>query len=132
VRAPLDGKVLQVNVRPGEYVGGAPGRALIVLGDTGNTVRVRVDIDGPDIPRYRPGAPARATPRGSPETSYALRFVRVEPYVVPKKSLTGDSTERVDTRVLQVIYALDFTAQPVYVGQQVDVFIDVSGPGKDG
>jgi hypothetical protein len=128
VRAPLDGNVLQVNVRPGERVGGPPGRPLIVLGDTQNTVHVRVDIDGPDIPRYRPGAPARATPRGSPGTSYALRFVRVEPYVVPKKSLTGDSTERVDTRVLPVIYALDFTTQPVYVGQQVDVFIDLSGP----
>jgi hypothetical protein len=44
--------------------------------------------------------------------------------VIPKKSLTGESTERVDTRVLQVIYSFqhaDF--KDVYVGQQVDVFI---------
>jgi len=33
--------------------------------------------------------------------------VRFEPYVVPKRSLTGDSTERVDTRVLQAIYSFD-------------------------
>jgi hypothetical protein len=48
----------------------------------------------------------------------------VEPFVVPKKSLTGDSTERVDTRVLQVIYRIDDKNVPVFVGQQMDVFID--------
>jgi HlyD family secretion protein len=55
-----------------------------------------------------------------------LTFVRVVPYVVPKKSLTGDRSERVDTRVLQVIYALEPGEKSVYVGQQLDVFIDVS------
>ncbi len=63
VRAPLDGKILQVNVRPGEYVGAPPGRALIVLGDIHKRVHVRVDVDEQDIPRYRPGAPARAASR---------------------------------------------------------------------
>jgi len=52
-----------------------------------------------------------------------LRFVRVEPFVVPKKSLTGESTERVDTRVLQVIYAIEPGSANVYVGQQLDAFI---------
>ena len=45
--------------------------------------------------------------RGKNDRHYPLRFVRVEPYVVGKRWLTGDNTERVDTRVLQVIYALD-------------------------
>ena len=36
-----------------------------------------------------------------------LRFVRIEPFVLPKRNLTGDSLERVDTRVLQVIYEFD-------------------------
>ena len=49
-----------------------------------------------------------------------------EPFVVPKKSLTGDSTERVDTRVLQVIYRVEDDALPLFVGQQMDVFIDGS------
>jgi hypothetical protein len=55
-----------------------------------------------------------------------LRFVRVEPYVIPKRNLTGDSTERVDTRVLQVIFSLDPGAR-VYAGQQLDVFVDAGG-----
>lgn len=54
-----------------------------------------------------------------------MKFERIEPYVISKVSLTGASTERVDTRVLQVIYSLRRPANPpIYVGQQVDVFIE--------
>jgi len=123
VQALVDGEVLQVNVRPGEYVGAPPNQALIVLGSV-QRLHVRVDVDEHDIPRFRPGAPARAMLRGDPRREFALRFVRVEPYVIPKKSLTGDNTERVDTRVLQVIYAVEDPAVRVYVGQQLDVYID--------
>jgi multidrug resistance efflux pump len=124
VCAPVEGEVLQVNVRTGEFVGAPPSQALVVLGNI-HQLHVRVDIDEHDIPRFKPGAPARASLRGDTQHGYPLRFVRVEPYVIPKKSLTGDNTERVDTRVLQVIYALDATDKPIYVGQQLDVFIDV-------
>jgi len=126
VRALVDGEVLQVNVRPGEFVGAPPGQALVVLGNL-NQLHLRVDIDEHDIPRFRPGTAARATLRGEPGRDYPLTFVRVEPYVVPKKSLTGDNTERVDTRVLRVIYAIEAPAGSLYVGQQMDVFIDAAG-----
>ena len=42
---------------------------------------------------------------------------------MPKTSLTGASTERTDTRVLQVIYSFDHGALPVYIGQRMNVFI---------
>ena len=77
-----------------------------------------------DASRVTAAAPAVASPRGDASRQLKLRFVRFEPYVIPKKNLTGDSTERVDTRVLQVIYALERNA-PVYAGQQMDVFIEV-------
>ena len=124
VRAPVDGEVLKVYVHPGEYVGAQPGQALVVLGHLGR-LHVRVDISEHDIDRFQLRAPARAITRGQARQEYPLRFVRVEPYVVPKKSLTGDNTERVDTRVLQVIYALVSTDRRVYVGQQLDVFVNV-------
>jgi HlyD family secretion protein len=132
VRALVDGEVLQVNVRPGEYVGtfmgATAGPALIVLGAT-HQLHVRVDIDEYDIPRFVPEAPARAVLKGQSKDFFPLRFVRIEPYVIPKKSLTGDNTERVDTRVLQVIYAVDGpTNNKLFDGQQVDVFIDASPP----
>jgi len=129
VRAPLDGTVLQLNVRPGEYVASAAGQGLIVMGNT-HPLQVRVNIDEEDLPRLKISAPARAKIRGDvAQEELPLRFVRLEPYVVPKTSLTGANTERVDTRVVQVIYALDpqhplVRGQKVLVGQLVDVFID--------
>jgi HlyD family secretion protein len=127
VRALVDGEVLQVNVRPGEFVGATAGQALIVLGSV-TQLHVRVDIDEYDIPRFITEATARATLKGQRSDFFPLKFVRIEPYVVPKKSLTGDNTERVDTRVLQVIYAIDTTGKRLFVGQQLDVFIDASPP----
>lgn len=127
VRALVAGRVLQVNVRPGEFVGTPANQPLVILGNT-EKLHVRVDIDEYDIPRFHPGLPAAAVPRGNLQERYPLEFVRVEPFVVPKKSLTGDTTERVDTRVLQVIYEFDPAGRPpLFVGQQVEVFIDVSG-----
>lgn len=127
VRALVDGEVLQVNVRPGEYVGIQAGQAYVVLGNV-DKLHIRVSIDEHDIPRYRIGAKATAQLKGTPEIQYPLTFVRVEPFVVPKKSLTGENTERVDTRVLQVIYSVDSQKQRLYVGQQVDVFINGDDP----
>lgn len=116
-------RVLQVNVRPGEFVGTMPGQALIVLGNVGK-LHVRVDIDENDIARFTPGLAGVAKPRGNPNVEFPITFVRVEPYVIPKKQLTGSSQERVDTRVLQVIYALNLKGQTLYVGQQMDVFLN--------
>lgn len=126
VRALVAGRVLQVNVRPGEFVGAPPNQPLVVLGNI-EKLHVRVDVDEYDIARFDQAAPATAFPRGSLQQRYPLEFVRVEPFVVPKKSLTGDTTERVDTRVLQVIYQFDPAGRPpLFVGQQVDVYIDAA------
>lgn len=124
VRALVAGRVLQVNVRPGEFVGAPPNQPLVVVGNI-EKLHVRVDIDEYDITRFDQAASATALPRGNLQQHYPLEFVRVEPFVVPKKSLTGDTTERVDTRVLQVIYEFDPAGRPpLFVGQQVDVYID--------
>ncbi len=128
VRALVDGDVLQVNVRPGEYVSSMQSQALVVLGNV-KQLHVRVDIDEYDIPRFDPNAPAEATLKGQPDTKFPLRLVRVEPFVVPKKSLTGDNTERVDTRVLQVIYEIGTQGKRLFVGQQVDCYINVGATG---
>ena len=61
-----------------------------------------------------------------------LSFVRLEPFVVPKRSLTGENTELVDTRVLQVIYEAADDRLPLYVGQQVDVFLNAGDESPSG
>lgn len=130
VRSRVAGRVLQANVHPGEFVGAPPGQPLVILGNI-DTLHVRVDIDEFDITRLNSTAAAYAVPRGNLQERYPLQFVRVEPFVVPKKSLTGNNTERVDTRVLQVIYQFDPAGRPpMFVGQQVEVFIEAAASAE--
>jgi RND family efflux transporter MFP subunit len=124
VKAPVDGELLQVKIRTGEYApAGVLATPLMLLGNT-RVLHVRVDVDENDAWRVRPDAAASGFVRGNREIKTGLKFVRIEPYVVPKRSLTGDSTERVDTRVLQVLYAFERGSLAIYVGQQMDVFVD--------
>jgi len=123
VRAPRAGTILQVNIRAGEYAMVNANEPLILLGDT-ETFQIRADIDEVNAPLVVPGNAAVAYLKGRTEQAIPLIFDRIEPYIVPKRSLTGANQERVDTRVLQVIYRFKKPPFPVYVGQQVDVFID--------
>jgi multidrug efflux pump subunit AcrA (membrane-fusion protein) len=124
VRSPIDGEVLQVKIRAGEFAPAAStGSPLVLLGRS-RPLHVRVDVDEHEAWRVRAGAPGVAHVRGNASATAPLAFVRFEPFVVPKRSLTGDSTERVDTRVLQAIYRVEQDDIQLFVGQQVDVFID--------
>lgn len=131
VRAPREGTVLQVNIRAGEYAMPGGTEPLILLGDT-NQLQVRADVDEVNAPLIKPGSPAIAYPKGATTQPIQLTFVRIEPYIIPKKSLTGDNRERVDTRVLQVIYRFTPPPFPVYTGQQVDVFIQRAPNSQSG
>jgi len=130
VRAPSDGTILKLNVRAGEFApAGAVASPLVLFGAL-RRFHVRVDVDENDAWRFQPSARAVAFVRGNRELRADLSFARLEPYVLPKRSLTGESTERVDTRVLQVIYGFDRNALPVFVGQQMDVFIEAKPLGE--
>lgn len=124
VRSPIDGRVLQVNIRVGEYAAAGPLSTPLMLLGAVDPLHVRVDVDEHEAWRVRPGADAVVFVRGNRDLKAPATFVRFEPYVVPKRSLTGESTERVDTRVLQLIYRFDPAVLPVFVGQQVDVYIE--------
>jgi HlyD family secretion protein len=122
VTAPKEGEILQSTIREGEYV--SKNTATMILGDL-EKIQVRADIDEQNAGWFNPNSTATAYPKNNTTIAIPLKFVRLEPYVLPKVSLTGASNERVDTRVLQVIYSFE---QPkdyhIYVGQQVDIFIE--------
>ena len=124
MRAPVTGMILQLNVRAGEYAQvGQLAKPLLIMGEV-NQLNIRADVDENEAWRVKPGSPAEAAERGNSSRRASIEFVRFEPYVVPKKSLTGESTERVDTRVLQAIYRFKEANVPFFVGQQMDVFIE--------
>lgn len=124
VKSPIDAKILQKNVLEGEFAAaGALATPLMLIGGV-TPLHVRVDVDEYEAWRVKPSGAAVAFARGNKDISASLTFVRVEPYIVPKRSLTGAAAERVDTRVLQVMFSFDPKGLPLYVGQQVDVYIE--------
>ncbi|OJW51056.1 MAG: hypothetical protein BGO67_12045 [Alphaproteobacteria bacterium 41-28] len=142
IRAPMDSEIMQINVHPSEFVSAN----ILATGTTtaantlsipymliGNVSRyhVRVDVDENDAWRFDKTQPAVAYLRGNILYNTPLKFEYIEPYVIPKASFTGDPTERVDTRVLQVIYSFDPKKMPSYLGQEVDVYIKAAKVGPD-
>ncbi len=124
VRAPVDGLVLHVDVRPGEFAEATKSEKPLVQMGVNGPLRVRVQIDEEDASRVRLSARAEGFVRGRDRTSVELRFLRIVPRIVPKQSLTGGTSERVDTRVLFVVYEVVGAPPHVYTGQKLDVFIE--------
>ncbi|MFC4291560.1 efflux RND transporter periplasmic adaptor subunit [Sphingorhabdus arenilitoris] len=126
VRAPIAAEVLSVNIRPGEFVnpGGQPSGSSASYMEIGNTrpMHIRIDIDENEISRVDIGSEAIVSPRGNSAKRVKATFVRAEPLVTPKRSLTNSASERVDVRVLQLIYQLPIDSG-FFVGQQVDAFV---------
>jgi multidrug efflux pump subunit AcrA (membrane-fusion protein) len=121
VTAPFDAEVLGVAVRQGEYVNASSSNEGVTLGRIA-PLQIRAEFDEVDIPRWRSTA-ATAVFHGQPQRTLELVFVRVEPMVIPKKAYSGASSERIDTRVLQVIYSVEGEDVGIHIGQQVDVFV---------
>jgi multidrug efflux pump subunit AcrA (membrane-fusion protein) len=124
VRAPMDGTVLRVNARPGEFAATGLGReGSIVLGQL-TPLHIRVDVDELDAWRFDPRGKAVAVLRGGKVVEFPIEYVRTVPMVMPKRTLTGENSERIDTRVLELIYRFQQENPAVLPGQLLDVYID--------
>jgi HlyD family secretion protein len=139
VKAPVAGTVLKRNIEPGEYAassgqGAGSGGAMmgtdmgaaIIVGDI-STLHIRAQVDEEDAPQLRPGQPATARIRGQVARDVPLTMLRIEPLAAPKTQLLGTRTERVDTRVVEVVFRVEGKdLSGLYPGQAVDVFIDTA------
>ena len=133
LRASRDGVVLAINTIVGNYVspqgsydaytqGADP---VITLGSSPSSLHVRCYVDEILVPRLPLGSKmiAQMSIRGS-DVKIPLEFVRVQPYVSPKIELSDQRQERVDVRVLPVIFKIKQSANVnLYPGELVDVYI---------
>ena len=136
VKAPADGVVLAITAAAGSYIssqgtydtysqGAAP---VVVMGAPQDHLGVRVYVDEILVHRLPDAAHMHATMfiRGT-NISAPLEFVRVQPYVSPKIELSNQRQERVDVRVLPLIFKFEQTKKlNLYPGQLVDVYIGES------
>lgn len=84
------------------------------------------------MPRFERDANAWASPRGDASRRIALRCAYVEPLIVPKRNLAGKASELVDTRVLEVVYALPEGERSLPLGMQMDVYIEARADASAG
>ncbi len=134
LRAPIDGIVLRDAAAVGSYV--SPQGVfdtysqsldpVIVMRARGGELQVKAYLDEILVPRL-PSPPRIAATmfiRGTNDVGIPLRFVRIRPYVTPKIELSDARLEKVDVRVLPIVFR--FTAPKgitLYPGQLVDVYI---------
>jgi len=120
IRAPIAGEVLQVKYRAGENYQPA-GEPLVVPGDT-SSLRVRVDIDERDIGKIEIGSPVIVRASAFPGVDHGGRIVEVGRRMGRKNVRTDEPTERNDTKVLEVVVALD-TPRALVVGLRVTCYV---------
>jgi HlyD family secretion protein len=134
IPAPVDGIVLAVNVAAGGFISTQGGyntytggyNPVIVMAHSEPSLQVRCYIDEILIPKLPPPSKmnARMYIRGT-DTSIPLQFVRTQPYVTPKIELSDQRSERVDVRVLPLVFRFDPPKDSsVYAGQLVDVYLE--------
>jgi HlyD family secretion protein len=134
IQAPVDGVVLAINAAAGSFTstqgiyntytqGYDP---LIVMGPAQDYLEVRCYIDEILIPRMPPPEQmnAQMQVRGT-ALRIPLEFERVQPYVSPKIELSNQRAERVDVRVLPVLFRFKLPNDiRIYPGQLVDVYVE--------
>ena len=133
LRAPRDGIVFSINTIVGNYAspqgsydaytqGADP---IIILGSSPASLHVRCYVDEILVPRLPLVSKMKAqmSIRGS-NVKVPLAYVRVQPFVSPKIELSNQRQERVDVRVLPIIFRIDKPKDlNLYPGELVDVFI---------
>lgn len=125
VRSPIDGTVLQINIHEGEIPDPAK-TPVMVIGDI-DELHLKVGINQLDIPFFDPHSKAVAYLQGDTTQKYDLTFLYIEPYVTSKQNVTHDILEKIDSRVMNVVYKIEQEGKPLVVGQPMDVFIERKG-----
>jgi HlyD family secretion protein len=144
IRAPSSGVILAIRTAVGSYASpqGVFGtytqgqNPVVVMGGSESVLQVRTYVDEILIPRLAnaENLTGKMFIRGT-DVSVPLEFVRVEPYVTPKIQLSDQRQERVDVRVLPMIFKFDKPkGRGLYPGQLVDVYLASAAqlPGRAG
>jgi len=122
IRAPYAGEVLQVKARTGEYHTPGVSEAPVVLGDT-RRLRVRMDVDERDVGKVQVGQGAYAVADAYPGARFHGEVREIGRRMGRKNVRTDDPTERIDTKILEVMIDLD-DAHELVPGLRVTSYIE--------
>ena len=124
VYAPIDGRILNILVKPGEDVGSGP---ILAMGDT-SRMRAVAEVYETDISRVRVGQTAAVSSRALPK-AISGKVARIGDMIFKNDVLNVDPAARADARVVQVWIDLDDAASTERLTNlTVDVLIDTTKP----
>ena len=123
--APVDGRILNIKIKPGEDVSSGP---VLTMGDT-SLMRAVAEVYETDIARVRIGQVATITSRALPHPITG-KVVRIGNMVFKNDVLNVDPAARADARVVEAWIDLDHA--PLIerlTNLTVDVVINTGGGG---
>lgn len=123
VRAPIAGTVLRKRLKGGEAVTPESQTGIVTIADT-TSLRVRIDLDETDVAKIRENQKAYVTADAYREEKFTARVVRVGQILGRKNFRTERPTEKVDTKILEVLLELE-SDQKLPLGLRVDAFISL-------
>jgi HlyD family secretion protein len=106
IRSPIDGIVLKKSVVAGEAVSNQPPTQIAIIGDL-SSLRVRAEVDELDIGKVKKGQRVIIKADAYPNLNAKGTVIRVDKRLGARQIQTDRSKERVDSKVLQVLIALD-------------------------
>jgi HlyD family secretion protein len=139
IKAPSPGTILKLSVRAGEYYSPEGGASLVTLGNL-SRVRVRLDIDERFIGSVFVGQPGYVEAEAYVNRRFQGRVVEIAQRMGRKNQRTDDPTERIDTKIREVVLELEDDARDLVPGLRATGYLsqtklDASsapGPGRKG
>ncbi len=98
VRAPFDGRVVDVQIEPGQLV--APGTALVILADLSELRVETTDLTELNITKVRLGIPAKVSVDGLGNQEFAAQVIQIADQSTKN---SGDVVYKVTLRLLQPV-----------------------------
>lgn len=124
IRAPLTGVILRKRLKDGESVSPENETGIVTIADT-SVLRVRIDLDETDVAKIRENQTAYVTADAFGERQFAAKVVRIGQILGRKNFRTERPTEKVDTKILEVLLELE-PNQKLPLGLRVDAFINAN------
>ena len=120
IRAPIAGKVLQINAKVGELVAPTPELPLVVVGDM-SIVRVRAEVDEPDVAKIKLGQRVSVKNNAYPGREFEGKVAEIAPSLALPRMGSRGARRTTDVEVMEVLIDLDGSV-PLLPGMRVDAF----------
>jgi HlyD family secretion protein len=128
IRAPIDGTVLQLNIKPGEMAAPSMLQPLAVVANI-STLRVRAELDERDLTEVKVGQAASVRASAFPDREFPGRVASIAPLVEPARISARGADNRTDVDAVEVL--VDLTQPgPLAVGMRVDVYFERAAPSQ--